>query len=150
MVKSLLLLASVILFGAAPASNPGGTGQETPATPPTVAPGQGNPVKPTAETQAKAKKLFNMDCALCHGESGDGKTDLARDMQLTIGDLTDSKTLADQSDAAIFDVIRKGKDKMPPEDPARAKDSDVWNLVIYVRSLAKAGGTPATPGSGDK
>jgi hypothetical protein len=26
---------------------------------------------------------------------------------------------------------------MPPEDPARAKDDDVWNLVIYVRSLAK-------------
>ena len=47
--------------------------------------------KVTAESQAKAKKLYAMDCALCHGASGDGKTDLAKDMQLTMIDWTDSK-----------------------------------------------------------
>lgn len=147
MVKSLLLVASVILFGAAPATNPGSSVSQ-PSTPPMAE--QGNPVKSTPDSQAKAKKLYNMDCALCHGESGDGKTDLAKDMQLTISDLTDPKTLADQSDTAIFDVIRKGKDKMPPEDPARAKDDDVWNLVIYVRGLSKGGGTAASPATGAK
>jgi len=35
-------------------------------------------------------------------------------------------------------MIRTGKDKMPPEDPARAKDDDVWNLVIYIRSFSKS------------
>jgi len=64
-------------------------------------------------------------------------------MQLTISDLTDPKTLATKSDSEIFDLIRKGKDKMPPEDAARAKDDDVWNLVIYIRGLSKNGPAPA-------
>ena len=141
MVKSLLLVSSVIFFGVAATPNPGGSTQEPAAQTPTpataAAPGPKNPIKPTAESQAKAKKMYGFDCALCHGAAGDGKTDLAKDMQLTMSDLTDPKALADKSDAQIFDVIRKGKDKMPPEEAARAKDEDVWNMVTYVRSLSK-------------
>jgi hypothetical protein len=48
------------------------------------------------------------------------------------------------SDQQLFDAIRKGKgDKMPPEDPGRAKDVDVWNLIIYIRAFSK--GQPAAP-----
>ena len=134
MVKSVLVLSSVMLVGIAgsPLLSPpaGGLPQE---------PAAKNPVKATTESQAKAKKTYGFDCALCHGASGDGKTDLAKDMQLTLTDLTDSKTLSGKSDQEVFDIIRKGKDKMPPEEAARAKDDDVWNLVIYVRGLAKGG-----------
>jgi hypothetical protein len=49
-------------------------------------------------------------------------------------------------DSEIFDVIRKGKDKMPPEEAARAKDDDVWNIIIYIRGLSKNGvATASTP-----
>jgi mono/diheme cytochrome c family protein len=147
MLKSFLLLASVMLLGVAgaPSSSPsaGGPAQEpaaAPAAPAAPSPSSTvkNPVKATAESQAKAKKTYGYDCAMCHGATGDGKTDLVKDMQLPITDLTDPKTLADKSDGDIFDIIRKGKDKMPAEDPSRAKDDDVWNLVIYVRGLAKS------------
>ena len=37
-----------------------------------------------------------MDCALCHGDNGDGKTDVAKDMGLTLVDWTDPKTLSDR------------------------------------------------------
>jgi mono/diheme cytochrome c family protein len=141
---SPVILTSAILFGVAPATNPGSVAQDAaPAQAAPVAPGPKNPVKPTADSQAKAKKTYGFDCALCHGATGDGKTDLAKDMQLTISDLTDPKTLATKSDSEIFDLIRKGKDKMPPEDAARAKDDDVWNLVIYIRGLSKNGPAPA-------
>jgi mono/diheme cytochrome c family protein len=141
-ILSSVILPSLILLMAAPTANSGGLPQE-PATPPAqaapAAPGPKNPIKPTAESQAKAKKTYGFDCALCHGANGDGKTDLAKDMQLTMKDLTDPKSLAGMSDSELFDLIRKGKDKMPPEEAARAKDDDVWNLVVYVRSLAKGG-----------
>lgn len=150
MVKSLLVITSVIAFGAAFATSPGEGARETSATAFAGIQGQGNPVKPTAESKARAKKIYGFDCALCHGDTGDGKTDLAKDMQLTITDMTDPKTLSDKSDADLFDLIRKGKDKMPPEDPARAKDDDIWNLVIYVRSLSKGSATAAAPGAGSK
>jgi len=134
--KSLLLLSSVILIELFPSANPG---RMLYAAAP-VAYAQ-IPVKPTAESQAKAKKMYGFDCALCHGDTGDGKTDLAKDMQLALTDLSDPKTLTGKSDQEIFDIIRKGKDKMPPEEAARAKDDDVWNLVIYIRGFSKGKAT---------
>lgn len=104
-----------------------------------------NPVKPTAASQERAKKLFAQDCAMCHGDHGDGKTDLAKDMQLTMLDWADGKTLPAMSDKQVFEIIRKGKDKMPAEDAARAKDDEVWNLVIYIRALAKRQPAPTAP-----
>jgi cytochrome c len=88
---------------------------------------------------AKAKKLYELDCALCHGSAGDGKTDLAKDMQLTMIDWTDPKSLGTLSDESLFDAIRKGKGKMPPEDEARAKNDEIHNLVAYIRKFAKEG-----------
>lgn len=145
MLKSLLLISSVILFEVAatpvPSVNAGSPSQEPS---PAASNATKNPVKPTAESQAKAKKTYGYDCALCHGDKGDGKTDLAKDMQMTLTDLTDPKTLAGKSDQDLFEIIRKGKDKMPPEEAARAKDDDVWNLVVYVRSLSKNNSTTAS------
>ena len=64
-----------------------------------------------------------MDCAICHGENGNGKGELVADMQLKIKDFTDPSTFKDKSDAEIFTMIKNGDDKlkMPAEGP-RAKD----------------------------
>jgi mono/diheme cytochrome c family protein len=132
MLKPLLSISAVVLFGTcvlyAPVLNP----QET-----APASGQKNPVKPTEHSQARAKEIYKIDCAICHGDNGDGKTDLAKDMELKLGDWTDPKTLADKPDSALFNVIRNGKDKMPSEASGRAKDEEVWHLILYIRSMAK-------------
>ena len=143
MLRSLLLLSSVILFevAATPAPNPGRMPQEPATTQAPAASSAKNPVKPTPESQAKAKKMYGYDCEMCHAANGNGKTDLATSMGMTLTDLSDPKTLSGKSDQELFDLIRKGKDKMPPEEAARAKDDDVWNLVIYIRGLAKGGAT---------
>ena len=140
MLKSLLLLSAVIGIAAAPA-NPGRATQEPASVPETQAPATPsapsstvkNPVKPTADSQAKAKKMYGFDCEMCHAANGSGKTDLAKDMSLTLKDWTDPAVLSAKSDGDLF--------KMPPEEAARAKDDDVWNLVIYIRGLAKNGAT---------
>jgi mono/diheme cytochrome c family protein len=97
-----------------------------------------NPVKPTAESKAKAKGLYQIDCAMCHGENGNGQTDIAKGMGLTLPDFTDPKTLAGTPDGQLFNMIRNGKDKMPPEAAGRANDSLVWNLIIYIRNMSKS------------
>jgi cytochrome c5 len=140
---STVILSSAILFLAASAAGGGKPSQE-PAAPPAApagppAPAVNNPVKASPESLAKAKKTYGYDCAMCHGANGDGKTDLAKDMKLTMNDWTDPKSLSAMTDGQLFQAIRNGKDKMPPEDASRAKDDDVWNLVIYVRNLAKKG-----------
>jgi mono/diheme cytochrome c family protein len=131
MLKPILLVSAVALIAFSLPAVPAAA-QEAPSK-----------VKVTADSQAKAKKLYAIDCALCHGATGDGKTDLAKDMQLTLLDWTDQKSLADHPDQELFKIIRDGKGKMPAEDASRAKDDEVWNLIIYIRSFGKA--QPAAP-----
>jgi len=95
-----------------------------------------NPVKPTPENLANAKKFFGFDCAMCHGASGDGKGDLAGSMSLKMNDWHDPVVLAKMSDGEIFDVIVKGKGKMTGEGD-RLSNEKAWEMVNYVRALAK-------------
>jgi cytochrome c5 len=95
-----------------------------------------NPVKPTPESQAHAKKIWGYDCAMCHGEKGNGKGDVVDAMKLTMKDYTDPAALKDMTDGQLFDIIKNGKGQMPGEGE-RTKTDDVWNLVILIRSMSK-------------
>src|ERR1700757_3641655 len=74
-----------------------------------------NPVKSSPEVLAAAKKIFGYDCAMCHGESGNGKGDLVESMSLKMKDWHDSSVLTGLSDGDIYELIVKGKDKMVGE-----------------------------------
>lgn len=93
-----------------------------------------NPVKPTAESLAKGKKLYGYDCAMCHGKNGDGKGDMAADLK-NVTDFTNPDSLKNRSDGDLFYITKNGKgDDMPPEG---AKTEDIWNMVNYIRTFAK-------------
>lgn len=120
------------------------------AAPSQAAPQEGSSSKTSkaAGPSARVKELYKMDCALCHNDNGDGKTDLAKGMQITLTDLADPKTLEGKTDDQLFDLIRKGKDKMPGEDASRAKNDEVKGLIEYIRSFSKNAPAPtpaATP-----
>src|SRR5208283_4756670 len=74
-----------------------------------------SPAKITPESQAKAKKLYGIDCEICHGANGNGKTDVGKSMELKIADWTDPASLSGKTDQELFNIIRQGKDKMPAE-----------------------------------
>ena len=135
MRKPLLLLPAAVLFAIGPVVFPAPAPQDSKSA-----------GKAGDQAQARAKKIYEVDCALCHGPAGDGKTDLAKDMQLTLSDFSDPKTLESKSDQQLFDLIRKGKDKMPGEDEGRAKNDEVKALIQYLRTLSKDHpASPATP-----
>jgi mono/diheme cytochrome c family protein len=95
-----------------------------------------NPVKPTAESLAKGKKMYGYDCAMCHGKGGDGKGDMASDYK-NVTDFTNPEALKNRTDGELFYITRNGKgENMPPEGD-RAKNDDIWNMVNYIRSFAK-------------
>ena len=138
MRKPLLLLPAVVLLALGAAWNPLAAPQE----------GAAKASKASNEAQNRAKKIYEVDCALCHNSNGDGKTDLAKDMQLILSDFTDPKTLQGKTDDQLFDLIRKGKDKMPGEEAARAKNDEVKGVIQYIRGLSKdqpAAAPAATP-----
>jgi cytochrome c5 len=142
MLKSSLLFFAAALVVIACLPIAGHNPQAAPPAPAqSAAPSGKNPVvKPTAESQAKAKMLYGRDCALCHGATGNGKND----MGFTMDDWTNPNTLAGKLDSDLFASIRSGKgDKMPPEDVGRANDTEVWNLIVYIRTLSKNPPAPA-------
>jgi mono/diheme cytochrome c family protein len=123
-----------------PAAAPVPTAAAAPAPAPESKPApeeaaKANPVKRTEESLAKGKKLYGFDCAMCHGDNGNGKGDMATDMK-NVTDFTNPDAMKNRTDGELYNVIRKGKGEMPAEGN-RGKDEDIWNLVNYIRSLAK-------------
>lgn len=95
-----------------------------------------NPVKPSPEGLAAAKKIYGYDCAMCHGTKGDGKGDLVESMKLTMRDWREPATFAGKTDGELFFIITKGKGKMVGEGD-RVSETVRWNLVNLARSYAK-------------
>jgi len=98
--------------------------------------GKKNPVKPSPEGLAAAKKIYGYDCAMCHGTKGNGKGDLVESMKLTMHDWHESATFEGKTDGELFFIITKGKGKMTGEGD-RVSETVRWNLVNLVRSYAK-------------
>jgi mono/diheme cytochrome c family protein len=139
MRKQLTLGSVLVLFASGVLVPGGGSAAQEPAAadwkvPPEAAK-QVNPVKPTAASQARAKKLYGFDCAMCHGTNGDGKGDLAVDMKLSLKDWKDPASLKDMTDGELNYIIAKGKGKMPA-GADQMKPDEIWNMVSYVRSFA--------------
>jgi len=95
-----------------------------------------NPVKPSPEGLAAARKIYGYDCAMCHGPKGDGKGDLVESMKLTMHDWREAATFEGKTDGELFFIITKGKGKMTGEDD-RVSVTVRWNLVNLARSYAK-------------
>lgn len=100
-----------------------------------------NPVKPTPNSIGQGKRIYAFDCAMCHGKEGDGKGDLAADMELKLRDYRDPAALKDFTDGELFHILAKGKGKMPG-DEGRMKAEQRWDLINFIRSLAKKAPVP--------
>jgi mono/diheme cytochrome c family protein len=142
MLKPFLIASALAVLGFPAFSQ---EAPPAPATPQAAAPspseipaefvGKVNPVKATSESQSRAKKQYGWDCAMCHGDNGDGKGDVAADQKLQMRDYRDPTSLKTMSDGELFYIISHGKGKMPSEGD-RAKPDEIWNLVIYLRKMA--------------
>ena len=105
-----------------------------------------NPVEPEEETLQEGKVLFDSQCAMCHGKTGDGKGDLAASLGAKIADLTNPATLRGITDGALFAMLTKGKGKMPGLEN-RLPDLFKWKLVNYIRTFSSAASPTGTKAS---
>jgi mono/diheme cytochrome c family protein len=93
-----------------------------------------NPLPDLAAAAKLGQPLYQANCSLCHGELGasDGPASSSYDPRPT--DLTIGKIPTDP-DGKIFLVTKHGKGKMP--GMKRLTDEQIWQIVAYVRTLAK-------------
>jgi cytochrome c6 len=84
------------------------------------------------QAQSDADKIYKTNCVLCHSADGSGGSPTGKAMHAK--DLR-SDEVQKQSDAALAEVISKGRGKMPAFG-AKIKADDVTKLVAYIRALA--------------
>jgi len=144
MRRTILVAASILLFGILyPKSN--FTQEKAGSAEPKMTPedaAKKNPIPPSPEGLAEARKFYGYNCAMCHGKSGDGKGDLAADMKLELHDWRDASSIEKMTDGELFWIISNGKGKMPGEGD-RSSVKARWNYVNLVRSFGKKGAPPA-------
>jgi cytochrome c6 len=83
--------------------------------------------------QSDAAKVFKTNCTLCHGDDGSGNSPSGK--ALKAKDLR-SDEVQKQTDAALAEVITKGRGKMPAFGSKLSPDV-INSLVAYIRQLAK-------------
>jgi mono/diheme cytochrome c family protein len=99
-----------------------------------------NPVPGTPESLTAGAKSYAGMCALCHGATGNGDGKLAAATAAygaKPSNLTDDVWDHGSTDGEIFVVIRDGigPDFNMPGFKGRLSDTEIWNVVNYVRSL---------------
>jgi mono/diheme cytochrome c family protein len=94
-----------------------------------------NPVKFTTNSVERGKKIYTTQCAMCHGEKGDGKGEVVEEMHLSPPDFTKPEVLDKRTDGDLFAIISSGSEAMPGQGK-RMTDTHKWNLVNYLRELS--------------
>ncbi len=94
--------------------------------------GTPNPVKPTAESLAQGKMLFDINCALCHGQSSAKPGPVGAKLKPPPPSL-DHGMVQGLSDPAIFKAVTRGFGRMPPFRD-KLTPLERWALVNYLRT----------------
>jgi mono/diheme cytochrome c family protein len=94
-----------------------------------------NPIASTLGSIAAGQKIYLKTCALCHGKSGDADGPGVIELGIHPAKLSDPQ-MKEESDGALFWKITTGKKPMPGYGQ-RLSETDRWNLVNYVRTLAR-------------
>ena len=118
-----------------------------------VQPGQYVPVRGRVEHAPLAREIaraaYRVGATLVETGYSDGHferalIELGPEESLTLSPPGDLAALKDLTDGDIFYIIKNGKGEMTGEGD-RSKPDEIWDLVIYVRSLAQKNFTAPAP-----
>jgi cytochrome c oxidase cbb3-type subunit 3 len=90
-----------------------------------------NPVANSPESVAAGKRVYQRMCARCHGPDGKGDGGGGG----IPSDLTDETWDHGSTDGEIFTSIHDGTSKEMEGYAERLSDTDIWNLVNFIRSI---------------
>jgi mono/diheme cytochrome c family protein len=92
-----------------------------------------------ARDVTRGRELYLRHCAGCHGEDGRGE---AKTFRPSVGNLAVKELMDQTSDEYLFTVIQKGgaavgKNAAMPAWSTQFRDDDIWDIVAFVRTLAR-------------
>ena len=97
--------------------------------PPDTAAARVNPLAGSPGLAAGGRKLFQRQCAQCHGAQGQGLKNAA-DLQLPV--------VQQQGDGALFWKITNGNSRRAMPSFSGLPELQRWQIVLYLRTLPNA------------
>ena len=98
---------------------------------------QANPIPPNTQSVEAGKAIYEVHCVPCHGESGKGDGPLGLTLNPHPADLTLHAIPGVHTDAQLFEWITNGfPGSAMPAWKTQISDTDRWNLVNFIRTLA--------------
>jgi mono/diheme cytochrome c family protein len=94
-----------------------------------------NPVAVSESSLAAGQKIYAKRCVACHGKTGNGDGPDAADLGIHPAKLSDP-AIQEATDGALYWKITVGKKPMPNYG-TRLSLTDRWNVINYLRSLAR-------------
>lgn len=99
------------------------------------------PVINSQNAFTEQKRMYNNQCAVCHGESGRGDGESGFGLSVPPGDLTDAHTRG-EADGILFYKVTNGRHPMPAF-ATLLSDQQRWQLVAYIRQLQQLASEPS-------
>lgn len=100
--------------------------------------GETNPLSPTRDNIAGGKRLYEQNCAACHGASGLGDGPAAKTLDPPPARIAGLGRMPMMGDGYLHWTIAEGgapvKSAMPPFKAALAED-DIWKIILFLREL---------------
>ena len=97
-----------------------------------------NPLQATADNIAAGKKLYDQNCAACHGKTGTGDGEAGKGLNPRPANIAAFSKMPMASDGYMFWTIAEGGipigTAMPPFK-STLKEDDVWKIILYMRNL---------------
>lgn len=94
-----------------------------------------NPVAVSESSLAAGQKIYAKRCVACHGKTGNGDGPDAADLGIHPAKLS-APAIQEATDGALYWKITVGKKPMPNYG-TRLSPTDRWNVINYLRSLAR-------------
>ncbi len=94
-----------------------------------------NPVAVNESSLAAGQKIYRKRCVACHGNTGNGDGPDAADLGIHPAKLSDP-VVREETDGELFWKITVGKKPMPNYG-TRLSPTDRWNVINYLRTLAR-------------
>ncbi|MCB0261562.1 MAG: c-type cytochrome [Calditrichaeota bacterium] len=127
-IFTLLQIGSVLAKGK-------NTGSDTDSwvAPPTAKNIQ-NPITSDAKVKAEGKKIFEQQCATCHGNGGKGDGPAGKYLGKKLPDFTKA-LFSQQTDGEIFWKLTNGNAPMPAFKEILSEEKR-WQVINYLRTFA--------------
>jgi mono/diheme cytochrome c family protein len=94
-----------------------------------------NPITANESSVAAGQKIYLQRCAGCHGKTGKGDGPDAADLGIHPAKISDA-AVQQQTDGELFWKVTVGKKPMPSYR-TRVSPADRWNVINYLRTLAR-------------